>query len=107
MGLDDDFPIGKMLPFWDGHIARGSARCWAHFFMTIYIYISSYNVFAAVPPFSVHLGKQEWVDVIGCHSQNGHDTYFRTFLTFVFWLGDQTWILLNKFIGPKEGLLLG
>ena len=83
MGLDDDFPIGKVLPFWDGRIARGSARCWAHFFMAIYIYISSYNVFTAVPPFSVHLGKQEWVDVV----PKMGITYFRTFLTFVFWLG--------------------
>ena len=59
MGLDDDFPIGKVLPFWDGHIAQGSARCWAHFFMAIYIYISGYNVLAVTPPFAVHPGKQE------------------------------------------------
>ena len=62
MGLDDDFPIGKVLPFWDGHIAWGSGSLLGSFFTAIYIYISSYNIFTVIPPFSVHLGRQEWVD---------------------------------------------
>ena len=34
-------------------------------------------------------------------------TIFGLFLNFVFWLRNQTCIVLNKFIGPKEEALLG
>ena len=57
MGLDDNFPIGKVLPFWDGRIAWGSGSLLGSFFTAVYIYI----IFTAILLFSMHLGRQEWV----------------------------------------------
>ena len=41
MGLDDDVPIGKVLPFWDVRITLGSGLLLGTVFHGIYIYISS------------------------------------------------------------------
>jgi len=62
MGLDDDIPIRKVLPYRDGLIPWGLGLLLGSFFTAIYIYVSSYNIFTAIPHLSVHLGTQEWVD---------------------------------------------
>ena len=83
-GFGRRFPIGKVLPFWDGRTAWGSGSLLGSFFTAIYIYISRYNIFTAIPPFSVHLGRQEWVDGTGCVLDVVPKigmTYFRAFLT--------------------------
>jgi len=79
MGLDDDVPIRKALPFRDVLIFRGLGLLLGPLYMVFegrQMYISNYDLITPIPPFPVHLGRREWpVDRSGwvwMSFKNGH-----------------------------------
>ncbi len=62
MGLDDDFPIGKVLPFWDGHVAWARARCWARFSIAkICLLVDSIYVHLFHSFLGIWVGRNGWM----------------------------------------------
>ena len=107
MGLDDDIPIRKVLPFRDAWITRGSGFLLGTVFQgkkCILVASLYLHLFQSFP--GIRGGRNGWMGLtgFGCLSKIG-----RSYQVIVLFLisCSGSGIALNRLIIPKEGFLLG